>query len=257
MASIFDVLGNGSVGSILNTLARQAGTMASQAGSATSDFTRKVPGGVGGLLGAGALGALLGNLASTDMLKNVGLVGAGAVAWNFYKKWAARQEGPQAQQPQTTPARGAIYAESSSPNQISAAAVQPEEMVVMQIDPTSELVMRCMVYAAKADGNIDASERTRINAILKNMVGGKDVSALLAKMDAETIDPSKIAAAALPQQAEDIYRLSCSVIDIDHFMERGYLDTLAKALHIESSMQQKIEEEAEAARKQLMAYING
>lgn len=50
MASIFDVLGNGSVGSILNTLARQAGTMASQAGSATSDFTRKVPGGVGGFL---------------------------------------------------------------------------------------------------------------------------------------------------------------------------------------------------------------
>lgn len=87
-------------------------------------------------------------------------------------------------------------------------------------------------------------------------MGGKDVSALLAKMNAETIDPSKIAAAALPQQAEDIYRLSCSVIDIDHFMERGYLDTLANALHIESPMQRKIEEEAEAARKQLMAYIN-
>ena len=250
MASIFDVLGNGSVGSILNTLARQAGSMASQAGSATSDFTRKMPGGVGGLLGAGALGALLGNLASTDVLKNVGLVGAGAVAWNFYKKWAAKQEGQQAQ---TT--RGATYGESSWPSQASTAAAPSEEMVVMQIDPTSELIMRCMVYAAKADGNIDASEKTRINAILKNMMGGKDVSALLAKMEEESIDPSKIVAAALPQQADDIYRLSCSVIDIDHFMERGYLDALANALHIVPAMQREIEEEAGAARKQLAAYI--
>lgn len=87
------------------------------------------------------------------------------------------------------------------------------------------------------------------------MMGGKDVSALLAKMEEETIDPSKIVAAALPQQADDIYRLSCSVIDIDHFMERGYLDALANALHIVPAMQREIEEEAGAARKQLAAYI--
>lgn len=236
--SIFDVLGNGSLGSVLETFGRQAG-------AAASDFKRKAPGGMGGLLGAGALGALLGNIASSDMLKNAGLIGAGAVAWNFYKKWAQSQAGKEAQQAQP-------QAQTYSHGQIPL----PGKPAVMHLDPTAELVMRSMVYAAKADGNIDAAEQRRIDAILQNMMGGQDVSAILKSMEAETLDPAKIAAASTsPEQADDIYRLSCSVIDIDHFMERGYLDALAKNLGISQSQQQEIEAEASQARKQLAQHL--
>lgn len=235
--SIFDVLGNGSLGSVLETFSRQAGT-------AARDFTKKAPGGMGGLLGAGALGALLGNIASSDVIKNAGLIGAGAVAWNFYKKWA---EGQQARQQQAArPA--AQYGAGEIPTN-----GQP---AIMELNPTTELVMRTMVYAAKADGNIDPTEQKRIHAVLSNMVGGKDISANLRAIEDETIDPAKIAAAAKsPEQAADIYRLSCSAIDIDHFMERGYLDTLAKDLGLTDKEKEQIEAEASNARKQLAAHI--
>ncbi|MDE5879149.1 MAG: DUF533 domain-containing protein, partial [Desulfovibrio sp.] len=49
----------------------------------------------------------------------------------------------------------------------------------------------------------------------------------------------------------DVYRLSCSVIDIDHFMERGYLDALAQSLGISNSRKGQLEAEASQARAAL------
>ena len=74
--SLFDVLNSSGLGSALGTLTEKAKSTASTLG-------REAPGGVGGLLGAGALGALLGTMLSKDVVKNAALVGAGAVAWNF------------------------------------------------------------------------------------------------------------------------------------------------------------------------------
>ena len=74
--SLFDVLNQSGLKSTLDTLSSKAGNMASTLSSQT-------PGGVGGLLGAGALGALLGSFVSKSVLKDAALVGAGAVIWNF------------------------------------------------------------------------------------------------------------------------------------------------------------------------------
>ena len=222
--SIFDVLNTDSFGSALEMLTGQARSAARSMENAT-------PGGLGGLLGAGALGAVLGNFASGDLLKNVALAGAGAVAWNFYKKWAAGQQAAPAQ-------------DTAEPAAITAA------------DPTAELVMRSMVYAARADGNIDATERERMTKVLQTMLGNQDVSAMLEQIQSETIDPAKIAAQTrTPEQAEDVYRLSCSVIDIDHFMERGYLDTLARSLGISDARKASLEGEASQARAALRGAI--
>ena len=222
--SIFDVLNTDSFGSALEMLTGQARSAARSMESAT-------PGGLGGLLGAGALGAVLGNFASGDLLKNVALAGAGAVAWNFYKKWAAGQQ--------------------AAPEQDTV-----ETAAIPATDPTAELVMRSMVYAARADGNIDATERERMTKVLQTMLGNQDASAMLDRLQSETIDPSKIAAQTrTPEQAEDVYRLSCSVIDIDHFMERGYLDTLARSLGISDARKTSLESEASQARAALRGAI--
>ena len=223
--SIFDVLNTDSFGSALEMLTGQARSAARSVENAT-------PGGLGGLLGAGALGAVLGNLASGDLLKNVALAGAGAVAWNFYKKWSAAQQG-------AAPAQDTV-----------------ESAAVTATDPTAELVMRSMVYAARADGSIDATERERMTKVLQSMLGNQDVSAVLDRLQSETIDPAKIAAQTrTPEQAEDVYRLSCSVIDIDHFMERGYLDTLARSLGISDERKVALEGEASQARAALRGAI--
>lgn len=224
--SIFDVLNTDSLGSALEMITGQARSAARNLEGAT-------PGGLGGLLGAGALGAVLGNFASGDLLKNVALAGAGAVAWNFYRKWAAGQQ------------QGEEMAEA-----------RPTAGALPSGDPTAELVMRSMVYAARADGAIDATERQRMNKVLETMLGSQDGGALLGRLETETIDPAKIAAQTrTPEQAEDVYRLSCSVIDVDHFMERGYLDALAQSLGIGNARKGELEAEASQARAALRQAI--
>lgn len=272
--SIFDVLTNGSLGSVIGNIANQARSAASSLGGSDSsgafgnigniletiadkakttatNIKDNTPGGVAGLAGAGALGALLGNVFSGDIMKSVALAGAGAVAYNFYKKWADGQ-------------RGQAGAASGQPVPQAAAGApagwgnvaEPSRAAQTPIDPTAELVMRAMIYAARADGTIDASEQNRIHQIMRNMLPGQNVDAAMVEISKEDIDPSRIAKAVIsPEQGQDIFRLSCAVIDIDHFMEVSYLDALAKSLNIDDAEKKKLEDEAAQAKSALQKSI--
>lgn len=269
MASIFDVLTNGALGSVIDSITKGgiggmggAGGLGSSVGDVLSSLGQKAkqagrdlrdntPGGLGGLAGAGALGALLGNVLQGDLMKSVAMAGAGAVAWNFYKKWAAQHQGN---------AQG----QGSAPNQAVSSDQQGEmpagwggaSAAPANVDPTAELVTRAMIYAARSDGNIDAQEQQRIEEILHTMLPNQDTSGLIQRIRVEMIDPNKIAVAVgSPEQAEDVYRLSCSVIDIDHFMEEGYLQALAKSLGINDTKKKQLEAEATQAKQQLRASI--
>lgn len=83
--SLFDIFNKKNIGETLGSLMDTAKEQA-------SGLTKAAPGGVGGLVGAGALGALLGSFMSKGALQNAALVGAGAVAWNFYQKWSQAQK---------------------------------------------------------------------------------------------------------------------------------------------------------------------
>ncbi|MBQ4076428.1 MAG: DUF533 domain-containing protein [Mailhella sp.] len=239
--SILNILKSEALGSALQTLTREAG-------KAVSTVNSKAPGGVGGLLGAGVLGALLGKTVSKDVMKNAALVGIGAVAWNFYQKWS---QGRTQQAPAGEPSSGW----GAEPQ---AGQWQSQTPMVMQLDPTAMLVMRAMIFAARADGNVDALERQRIDTILQNMLQGQDVSAHIAALETEMLDPRRIAAdVQAAEQGEDIYRLSCVVIDIDHFMERSYLDALGSALGIDPSRRAELEADASQGRRQLEAAAQG
>lgn len=234
--SIFDVLTNGSLGNALDVLA-------SQAKSAASGIQRQTPGGMGGLLGAGALGALLGNVMSSDIVRNVALAGAGAVAWNFYKKWAQGQAAPR-EDNEEIPGFGSSPTRAVASSRSTARAIG--------VDPTTELIIRSMNYAARADGKIDATEQQRMDAVVNGMLPGENTAEVISMISKEPIDPNKIAAqVGSKEQAEDVYRLSCSIIDIDQFMELSYTDALAKALGISPDRKREIELEAEEARRQL------
>ena len=238
--SILDILKSEALGGALQTLTREAR-------KATSSVSSKTPGGVGGLLGAGVLGALLGKTVSNDAMKNAALVGIGAVAWNFYQKWSQSRT----QQAEAPASSGGWGAPQPSP-------WQSQTPMVMQLDPTAMLVMRAMIFAARADGNVDALERQRIDTILQNMLQGQDVSAHINALETEMLDPRRIAADVQhAEQGEDIYRLSCVVIDIDHFMERSYLDALGTALSISPSRRAELEADASQGRHQLEAAAQG
>lgn len=227
--SLFDVLNSGGLGSALGTLTEKARSTASTLG-------KEAPGGVGGLLGAGALGALLGAVLSKDAVKNVALVGAGAVAWNFYQKWS--------QDKGQTVASPSPVAEASSP-------------ATVQEDSTAMLLLEAMVFAARADGHIDAVERERIEQAVRHLFPGQNVDNLLSGLMGASLNPASLAARVQSaEQGEDVYRLSCLIVDIDHFMERGYLDGLAQALHISADRKEELEREADQARKQLAGSVS-
>lgn len=251
--SLLESLGGktgGGFGSVLDSLSGQGGgigavlnEIGSKAKSAAGQLADATPGGLGGLAGAGALGAIFGNVLKGDIMKSVALAGAGAVAWNFYKKWAQGQNQPAGQQVQSLTAG----------DRPATAAGWGDTLPATGIDPTAELVVRSMVYAARADGNIDAEEQARIDAVLHNMMPGQDVSGVVQRIRNEPIDPNKIAVAVgSPEQAEDVYRLSCATIDIDHFMEQSYTQALAQALGLSSEKKDELEKEAENAKQALM-----
>lgn len=223
---------------ILNTpeLKSTLGTFANKAKDAPSGLASQTPGGMGGLLSAGALGALLGTMFSKSLLKDAALFGAGAVAWNFYRKWS-REQG-------TAP----------EPSQRSSSFGKTDA----GLDDTAMLLLRAMVFAARADGHIDNTERERIRRIVEQMFPGRDMSDAVQGLMDQPLDPSVLAAEVVaPEQGEDLYRLSCLIMDIDHFMERSYLDGLAEALPISPERKEMLEKEAGEARRKLSADQTG
>lgn len=171
------------------------------------------------LVGAGALGALLG-LVSPKTVKVAGAAGAGVAAWYFYKKWAAQKNAPKKD----------------------------------SLDPSIMLLLQVMIFAARADGHIDAEERARITALVQQLAPGQDTTPLLQQLETATVDPAGIARqVSSAEQGEDVYRLSCLIIDIDEEAERRYMDALAQALNISKETRMALEGEAQEARQKLAA----
>ena len=231
--SLFDILNSPELRSTF-------GTFADKAKTAASDMTSQAPGGLGGLLGAGALGALLGSFVSKSVLKDAALVGAGAVAWNFYQKWS-QSRGSQS-------VEGEVVAREVPEKKTGAAVARPAAL-----DSTAMLMLRAMVYTARADGHIDATEQGRILKLVEQLCPGRDMSDVMTGLMNESIDPARLAAEVQsPEQGDDLYRLSCIIVDVDHFMERSYLDGLAQALHLSDARKAELEHEVAHARQQLL-----
>ena len=230
--SLFDILNSPELKSTL-------GSFADKAKNTASDITSKAPGGLGGLLGAGALGALLGSFVSKSVLKGAALVGAGAVAWNFYQKWS-QSRGAQTENVE-------VISRQTTGTTVGASVPAPA------LDNTAMLMLRAMVYTARADGHIDATEQGRILKLVEQICPGRDMSAVMNGLMSEPIDPSRLAAEVRsPEQGDDLYRLSCLIVDVDHFMERSYLDGLASALHLSAERKAALEQEVAQARQQLL-----
>ena len=116
------------------------------------------------------------------------------------------------------------------------------------------LLLRAMVFAARADGHIDSSEQERISKVIAQMMPGQDSSQLVQSLMSEPLNPGVFTSQiSSVEQGEDLYRLSCLIVDIDHFMERSYIDGLAHALSIPAARKAQLEDEAQMAKKQLAA----
>ncbi|WON78325.1 tellurite resistance TerB family protein [Serratia sp. UGAL515B_01] len=193
--------------------------------------------GIGKLLAPTALGGLVGvllaNKSSREMVskygKNALIIGGsaavGAVLWNKYKQ-RVREE--QQQEPQ--------FVEQRSP-----------------LDLRAKRLVQALVFAAKSDGHIDADEKRAIDHSLEQLQLGSEAQAWVQQAIDQPLNPELITQSVKNEdEALEVYYLSCMVIDVDHFMERSYLDALAQSLKIPVDVRQGIENDVNEKKRELL-----
>lgn len=176
-----------------------------------------------GAIGGGLLGMLMGSKKSHSIAKKMG-VGAlkaggaatvGALAYKVYNDWQAKQ----------------------NPQAISETFDQNDNL-------HNTLILQAMIAAAKADGHIDSAEMTRIEQALDDMGADQQVRQLVQQEVNKPLDPAEIAGLAKsPQQASEIYLASLIVVDEQNFMEKAYLQELAKQLNLASQVVAQLEQQ--------------
>ncbi len=186
-----------------------------------------VPGALGGLAGL-----LVANKSSRKLLAKYGtgalLVGGGAVAgtvlWNKYKDRIreTHQDEPQ-------------FGQQQSP-----------------LDVRTERLILALVFAAKSDGHIDEQEQAAIESQLREAGIETQGRELVTKALEQPLDPARLAQGVKNEvEALELYFLSCAVIDIDHFMERSYLNALGDALKVPQDVREGIEQDLQQQKRAL------
>ena len=210
----------------LNQLQSLLGQKASSSGE--RDLSKLlVPGALGGLAGL-----LVANKSSRKLLAKYGtgalLAGGGTIAgtvlWNKYKD---RVRTAHSDEPH--------YGEHTSP-----------------LDLRTERLIKALVFAAKSDGHIDDKERSAIEQQLREAGVEEKGRALVAQAIEQPLEPQRLAQSVKnEEEALELYFLSCAAIDIDHFMERGYLNALGDALKIPQDVREGIERDIREQKQAL------
>jgi uncharacterized membrane protein YebE (DUF533 family) len=106
------------------------------------------------------------------------------------------------------------------------------------MEDNARLMIRAMIQAAKADGEIDAEEREKILAHLGDM--GPEERAFVAAELERPVDISGLAQDAGHSMRAQVYAMSLMAMRVDKASEAAYLDGLATALGLDAGERQAI-----------------
>ncbi|MDZ4337336.1 MAG: tellurite resistance TerB family protein [Pseudomonas sp.] len=201
-------------------------------GGQGGDLGTLLKGAGGGALAAGALGMLLGNKSARKMggkaLTYGGLAALGVVAYKAYNNWQAQQANAPQGEPQTL-----------------------DRLPAPQAELHSQAILKALVGAAKADGHVDARERQLIEGELVKLTTDAELQHWLQAELNKPLDPAEIArAASTPEMAAEMYIASVLMVDEEHFMERAYLEELARQLKLDPALKAELEAQV---RQELVA----
>ncbi|WP_045381582.1 tellurite resistance TerB family protein [Vibrio campbellii] len=174
-----------------------------------------------GAIGGGLIGMLMGSKKSKKMAKKMGsgalkvggAAALGALAYKVYNDWQSKQD-------------------TQGVNE----TFDPDD------NKHAKLILKAMIGAAKADGHVDEEEMARIEQALTEMGADDHVRQLVHQELHKPLDPAEIARLATsPQQASEIYLASLIVADEQNFMEKAYLQELAKQLNLAPEVTHQLE----------------
>ncbi|OAN29627.1 tellurite resistance TerB family protein [Pseudomonas oryzihabitans] len=213
-------------------LAKKTGHSAPRPGTASTgkDSLGSLLSGLGNSgLAAGALTALLGSKRGRAMGGKAvgygGLAALGMVAYKAYQSWQANQ------------AQGTAAVEPRTVDRV------PEH----EAEAHGRAVLIALIAAAKADGHVDDQERQAIEAEMAKLDNDPELRSWLQRELEQPLDPAKVAAAAeTPEMGAEMYLASLMLIDDQQYMEKAYLDELARQLRLEPGLRAELEREAAA-----------
>ena len=174
----------------------------------------------GMLLSGGGLGKMVGNVAKVGAVAAIG--GLAYSAWQNYQK----------QQPGNGPAP----AED---------AFVPPPQAAYQHEKLGKTLVRAMIAAAKADGQIDSEEKEKIFKRLETMPLSSEEKAFVFDELSSPLDLNAVAARAdTPEHAAEIYAASLVAMKPDTPTERAYLEALAHKLNLAPALVAEIHKTA-------------
>ncbi|WP_330926870.1 tellurite resistance TerB family protein [Candidatus Sororendozoicomonas aggregata] len=181
-----------------------------------------------GAAGGGALAMLLskkGRNIGGKALVAGGTVGLGALAYKAYKNWQNKSS-----EPVTTP------------------VASERVFLTHTVSDDDAIILRAMIGAAKADGHIDAREKTKIQEAVQAMGKGNTLEQFVTAELEKPLDPAEIASAATtPEVKAQVYLASVLVADEQNFMERTYLQELARLMDLQPGLVKELEQQVAAS----------
>ena len=197
--------------------------------SGSSGLGGLLSGAGGGALAAGAMGLLLGNKKVRKVGGKVaiygGLAALGVLAYKAYGNYNARKGSAPQREPQTL-----------------------DRLPPAQVEEHSQAILKALVAAAKADGHIDERERELIEGEFTKLDNDQELQHWLHAELNKPLDPTDVArAASTPEMAAEMYIASVMLVDEESFMEKSYLDELARQLKLEPGLKVELERQVRLA----------
>lgn len=216
-------LGSGGLGGLGGLLGGSGGQGGK--GALGGDF------GKGALVG-GALGLLLGNRKARKLGGKAavygGLAALGVMAYKAYGDWKKQQGG------------------TAAVDDASSAAVPA--LPSPDAETRSQAILKALIAAAKADGHVDERERQVIEGEFSRVDAEPELRQWLQSELSKPLDPAEVArAATTPELASEMYLASLLAADEQNFMERAYLDELARQLKLDEGLKARLEQQMREA----------
>src|SRR6185436_3775712 len=191
---------------------------------------------------AGVLGALLGSKRGRSYggkaLKYGSIAALGLMAYKAYTAWQAQQQA-QGQTPGQAQAPGST---SSPPASLTAEPRTLDRVPQDEAEEHSRAVLLAMIAAAKADGHLDDRERELIEQALSRVADDPELQRWQEDALRRPLDPAAVAqAATTPEIASEMYLASLLMVDETSYMERAYLDELARQLKLPDGLKSQLE----------------
>lgn len=238
----------GGLGNLLGSGSKSGGGL----GSLLSGFG-------GGALSGSALTMLLSNKKMRKMGGSIAMMGGmaalGAVAYRAYSDWQRNQQGAAG----SVAGAGAPVHGTATVEPHAAAAGQgaplslPEPQTLdrvtgAQAEEHSNAVLVAMIGASKADGHIGAEERQLLEGELNKLSTDPADRAWLEAELAKPLDPAAVAkSATTPEIAAEMYLASLLIVDDESYMERAYLDELARQMKLDPGLKATLEAQLQQA----------